>query len=318
MTMLTEERGLARSQSSGSRDVNVVKVGRPSFLWSLPAVTYFALFALLPLGVVLWLSFTRWNGIGSPHWIGTGNWKSVFHDHVLIQSIKITAILTVLGVVTQTPVSLLLGVWAAGYQKNRAVLSALYFIPLLMSAAAVSIVWFSLLNPYFGLPHELSFIFSSSLFNHGYLFSSQAAAIGVLTFVGMWQWTPFHTLIYQGGARAIPEVLYQAAAIDGAGRVRQFFHITLPQLRNTMITSMVLMIVGGLTTFDSILILTQGGPGTATTSTSYYMYVQGFSDFNFGPASVIAVLLIVVTTLISIILVRATGWDKMRSTQEGL
>lgn len=313
MTTLTEERGRAKRKSSGG-----MKVGRPSFLWSLPAVTYFALFALLPLGVVAWLSFTKWNGIGSPHWTGTSNWKNVFQDHVMIQSFKITAILTVLGVITQTPVSLLIGVWAAGYQKNRAILSALYFIPLLMSAAAIAIVWFSLLNPYFGLPHELSFIFGGALFNHGFLFSSQPAAIGVLTFVGMWQWTPFHTLIYQGGARAIPEVLYQAAAIDGAGRMRQFFHITLPQLRNTMVTSIVLMVVGGLTTFDSILILTQGGPGTATTSTSYYMYVQAFSDFNFGPASVIAVLLIVVTTLISIVLVRATGWDKMRSTQEGL
>ncbi|HEX3615174.1 MAG TPA: sugar ABC transporter permease [Solirubrobacteraceae bacterium] len=313
MTMLTEDRGLARSKSSGG-----VKVGRPSFLWSLPAVVYFALFALLPLGVVAWLSFTKWNGIGAPHWIGTANWKSIFQDPVMIKSFKITAILTVLGVVTQTPVSMLIGVWAAGYQKNRAILSALYFVPLLMSAAAIAIVWFSLLNPYFGLPHELHFVFGGSLFNHGYLFSSQPAAIGVLTFVGMWQWTPFHTLIYQGGARAIPEVLYQAAAIDGAGRYRQFFHITLPQLRNTMVTSIVLMVVGGLTTFDSILILTQGGPGTATTSTSYYMYVQGFSDFNFGPASVIAVLLVVVTTLVSIALVRATGWDKMRSTQEGL
>ena len=104
----------------------------------------------------------------------------------------------------------------------------------------------------------------------------------MLTFVGMWQWTPFHTLIYQGGARAIPEVLYQAAAIDGAGRVRMFFHITLPQLRNTMITSIVLMVVGGLTTFDTILILTQGHPGISTTSTSYYMYMKGFAEFQFG------------------------------------
>jgi xylobiose transport system permease protein len=310
MTTLNER---GSTKSSGG-----LKVGRPSFLWSLPAVTYFALFALVPLGVVVCLSFTRWNAIGSPHWVGTTNWKTIFKDPVLIQSFKITAILTVLGVITQTPLSLLLGVWAAGHQKNRAILSALYFIPLLMSAAAISIVWFSLLNPYFGLPHELHFIFGSALFNHGYLFSSQAAAIGVLTFVGMWQWTPFHTLIYQGGARAIPEVLYQAAAIDGAGPVRQFFYITLPQLRNTMITSVVLMIVGGLTTFDSILILTQGGPGTATTSTSYYMYVKGFDNFQFGQSSVIAVMLIVVTTLISIVLVRATGWDKMRSTQEGL
>ena len=120
--------------------------------------------------------------------------------------------------------SLLLGVWAAGYQKNRAILSALYFIPLLMSAAAVSIVWLSLLNPYFGLPHEMHLHLRRRAVQPRLTCSAaRRAAIGVLTFVGMWQWTPFHTLIYQGGARAIPEVLYQAAAIDGAGRVRQFF-----------------------------------------------------------------------------------------------
>jgi xylobiose transport system permease protein len=215
-------------------------------------------------------------------------------------------------------VALLLGVWAAGYQRNRAVLSALYFIPLLMSATAISIVWLSLLDPYYGLPNELHWLFGRGLFGHGFLFSSPATAIGVLTFVGMWQWTPFHTLIYQGGARAIPQVLYQAAAIDGAGRVQQFFYITLPQLRNTIITSVVLMIVGSLTTFDTILILTSGRPGISTTSTSYYMYVKGFQDFQFGDASVIGVLLVVVSTIISLIVVRASGWDKMRSTQEGV
>jgi xylobiose transport system permease protein len=302
-----------RTESSGG-----MKVGRPSFLWSLPAITYFAIFAIVPLGVVAWLSFTSWNALGTPHWVGTANWSAMFKNTVMLQSFKITAILTVLGVVTQTPISLLLGVWAAGHQRNRAILSALYFIPLLMSAAAISIVWGSLLDPYFGLPHELHAVFGLGIFNHGYLFSSQAAAIGVLTFVGMWQWTPFHTLIYQGGARNIPDVLYQAASIDGAGRIRQFFYITLPQLRNTIVTSVVLMVVGGLTTFDSILILTQGGPGTGTTSTSYDMYVTAFKSFEFGDASVIAVLLVIVTTVISVIAVRASGWDKMRSTQEGM
>ena len=310
MTALAES---GRTKGSGG-----LKVGRPSFLWSLPAVTYFAIFAILPLGVVAWLSFTNWDAIGSPHWVGTANWSAMFSDPELIHGLELTGLLTALGVVTQTPVSLLIGVWAAGHQKNRAVLTALYFIPLLMSAVAVSIVWATLMNPYFGLPHELHWLFGGALFNHGFLISNPATAIGVLTFVGMWQWTPFHSLIYQGGARAIPDVLYQAAAIDGCGRVRQFFHITLPQLRNTMITSIVLMIVGGLTTFDSILIITQGGPGTGTVSASYYMYVKAFSSFQFGDASVIAVLLAVVTTIISLITVRASGWDKMRSTQEGI
>jgi xylobiose transport system permease protein len=312
MTLLAAKSGQKTKGSGG------LKIGRPSFLWSIPAITYFAIFAIVPLGVVIWLSFTSWDALGSPRWVGTHNWTSLFNDSELFNSFKITALLTGLGIATQTPISLLLGVWAAGHQRNRAVLSALYFIPLLMSAAAISIVWLSLLDPYFGLPHELHFIFGSALFEHGYLFSYPATAIGVLTFVGMWQWTPFHTLIYQGGARAIPDVLYQAAAIDGAGRIRQFFSITLPQLRNTMITSVVLMLIGSFTSFDSILILTSGRPGYSTTSTAYYMYIKGFLQFQFGPASVIAVLLVVVTTIISLIIVRASGWDKMRSTQEGL
>jgi xylobiose transport system permease protein len=315
MTSLAERtsaRGV-RTKSSGG-----LSIGRPSFVWSLPAITYFAIFAIVPLGVVVWLSFTSWDALGSPTWVGADNWRSLFHDATLINSFKVTAILTALGIVTQTPVSLLLGVWAAGHERNRAVLSAIYFIPLLMSATAISIVWLSLLNPYFGLPHELHWLFGNSLFGHGYLFSYPAQAIGVLTFVGMWQWTPFHTLIYQGGARAIPAVLYQAAAVDGAGRVRQFFYITLPQLRNTIITSVVLMLVGSVTSFDTILILTSGRPGISTTSTSYYMYIKGFQQFEFGQASVIGVLLVVVTTLISLIVVRLSGWDKMRSTQEGM
>lgn len=308
-----ERRRLRTTKSSGG-----LTVGRPSFLWSLPGITYFALFAILPLGVVLWLSFQSWNGVNRLHSVGTANWSQVFADPVFLQSFRITGILVVLGVVTQTPVAMLLGVWAAGHQRNRAVLTALYFIPLLMSAAAIAIVWNALLYPYAGLPAEFPGLFGAGWFNNGFWRSNPATAIGVITFVGMWQWTPFHTLLYQGGARAIPEVLYQAAAIDGCGRVRMFFHITLPQLRNTMITSIVLMVVGGLTTFDTILILTQGQPGTSTTNTSYYMYEKGFQSFQFGQASVAGVVLAVVATVISLILVRASGWDKMRSTQEGM
>jgi xylobiose transport system permease protein len=113
-------------------------------------------------------------------------------------------------------------------------------------------------------------------------------------------------------------VLYQAAEIDGAGRVRQFFHITLPQLRNSIITSMILMVVGGLTTFETVLILTQGGPGTDTTISAYYMYQKAFKSFDFGAGAVIALLLVVAATIISLIVVRLSGYDKMRSTMEGV
>ncbi|MFD8726040.1 xylobiose ABC transporter membrane protein [Streptomyces sp. Ag109_O5-1] len=290
-----------------------VGVTRPGFVWAVPATVFFLLFAILPLVLVAVLSFTSWDGITSPHFNGLANWTKLIHDPVMTQSVWLTLVLTVLGVVTQTPISILLGVWAAGPQRNRAVLSAIFFVPLLLSATAVSVVWRALLDPNFGIPGQLPW-----LFGNGNLLGSQAGSIAVLTFVGMWQFTPLHALLYQGGARAIPQVLYQAAAIDGAGTVRQFFHITLPQLRNTMITSMILMVVGGLTTFDTVLILTQGGPGTDTTVSAYYMYEQGFKEYDFGAGSAIALVLVVVATLISLAVVRLSGYDKMRSTAEGI
>ncbi|KOV65237.1 carbohydrate ABC transporter permease [Streptomyces sp. MMG1121] len=290
-----------------------VGVTRPGFAWAIPATLFFLLFAILPLVLVAVLSFTSWDGVTAPHFNGLANWTKLIHDPVMTQSIWLTVVLTVLGVVTQTPVSILLGVWAAGPQRNRAVLSAIFFVPLLLSATAVSVLWRALLDPNFGMPGQLPW-----LFGNGNLFGSQAGSIAVLTFVGMWQFTPLHALLYQGGARAVPQVLYQAAAIDGAGTVRQFFHITLPQLRNTMITSMILMVVGGLTTFDTVLILTQGGPGTDTTVSAYYMYEQGFKEFDFGAGSAIALVLVVVATLISLAVVRLSGYDKMRSTAEGI
>ncbi|WP_329394769.1 sugar ABC transporter permease [Streptomyces melanogenes] len=288
-------------------------VARPGFVWAAPAAVFFLLFAIVPLVLVAVLSFTSWDGISEPRFNGLDNWVALIHDPVMGQSVWTTLLLTALGVLTQTPVSLLLGVWAAGHQRNRAVLSAVYFVPLLLSATAVSVVWRAVLDPNFGVPSQLTW-----LFGDGNLLGSRGGALGVLTFVGVWQFTPLHALIYQGGARAIPQVLYQAAAVDGAGTVRQFFHITLPQLRNTIITSMVLMVVGGLTTFDTVLILTQGGPGTDTTVSAFYMYQKAFKSYDFGAASAIALVLVVVATLISLAVVKFSGYDRMRGTAEGL
>ncbi len=263
---------------------SATKVGRPGFAWALPARGVLRPLAIVPLIMVAVLSFMSWDGISPPEFVGTDNWSRLIDDPVMLKSIWLTLLLTALGVVLQTPLSILLGVWAAGHQRNRAVLSVIYFIPLLLSATAVSVLWRALLDLNFGIPADATW-----LFGDGNLFGEQATAIGVLAFVSTWQFTPFHTLIYQGAARAVPQVLYQAAEIDGAGRYRQVSSTSpSPQLRTSMVTSMILMIVGGLTTFETILILTQGGPGTDTTISAYYMYDKAFKSFDYGTGSAIA------------------------------
>lgn len=186
-------------------------------------------------------------------------------------------------------------------------------IPYLLSGTAIAVAWRAMLDPNFGMPSKMRW-----LFGDGNIFGNASSAIAVLVFVSLWQFTPFHALLYQGAVRAIPKTLYEAASIDGAGRIRQFFCITIPQVRNTLITSLLFQVVGGLTAFDAILVLTKGGPGTDTQNTAYYMYSTAFKAYNYGYSSVIAVVLIVIATILSLVMVKVSGYDKMRSELEGI
>jgi len=280
-------------------------VGRPHAVWALPGVLFFAFFAVVPMGLAFYLSFTSWDGLGDPRPVGLDNWRKLIDDDRMVQSLWLTVLLTAASWVFQTVIALLLGVWAAGRQRNRAVLSAIFFVPFLLSSTAIALLFYALLDPNFGIIREN-------------ILGSSSGAFLAIVFIGGWQFIPFHTLIYQGGARQIPEVLYQAAAIDGAGRYRQFFSITLPQLRHTVTTSTVLLVVGSLTYFETVLILTKGGPGTDTAILPYLMYEAGFKSYDFGYASAIASFLVVAATGLSLILVRLTGFGSMRSTREGM
>ena len=132
-----------------------------------------------------------------------------------------------------------------------------------------------------------------------------------------WQFIPFHSLIYQGGVRQIPRSMYEAAEIDGAGRVRQFFSITLPQLKYTIITSSTLMVVGSLTFFDLIFVLTAGGPGDATRVLALDMYKRGFQANLMGPASAIAVILVLVGLALALLLRRLGGGSSTPASWKG-
>ncbi|MDR1392903.1 MAG: sugar ABC transporter permease [Bifidobacteriaceae bacterium] len=307
---------MTRKRIADERPVHrdALKTGRPGAHWAVPGALFFALFALVPLGVVIYLSFTTWKGLGDPQWTGLTSWQELFRDRYIPQSVWIMLGLLVATICVQLPVAALLGTWAAGPQRNRAVLASIYFLPLLLSTAAIAIVWKQLMDPNFGLPAHLKELVGGT----GDFIGTSHGALITLVMVGAWQYIPFHMLLFQGAVRSIPDVLYQAAEIDGAGRVRCFFSITLPQLRNTIITSLIFMVVGGLTGFDTVLILTMGGPGRDTTTTPLLMYFEAFRSYHFGKGSAIAVLLIVVATTVSLLLTRLSGYDRMESTKEGV
>lgn len=274
-----------------------------SLVWmALPAFLMFFAFGLVPLLGVLALSFTTWDGIGDIHPSGLTSWRAALTDPGLLHALWVTFLIMALSWLFQTPLSLLIGVFLAAPHRSRGILAVLYFIPLLLSSAAIAITFKALLDPNFGIGSGLGI----DALNQDWLGDSKLA-IGVLIFVVSWQYIPFHSLIYQGAIRQIPTSMYEAAQVDGAGRMRQFFSITLPQMRHTVITSSTLMVVGSLTFFDLIYVLTGGGPGDSTRTLALQMYEKGFQANLMGPASAIAVILVLVGVVLAQLLHRLGG-----------
>jgi raffinose/stachyose/melibiose transport system permease protein len=272
----------------------------------------FVAFGVVPLLGVVGLSFTTWDGLGAITPSGLTSWTAVLTDPGLPHALWVTFLVMALSWLVQTPISLLIGVFVAGHQRYRALLAVLFFVPLLLSSAAIAITYKALLDPNFGLGAGLGI----PLLQQDWLGQANLA-LGVVVFVVSWQFIPFHSLIYQGGVRQIPRSMYEAAELDGAGRLRQFFAITLPQLKYTIIASSTLILVGSLTYFDLIFVLTGGGPADATRTLAVDMYKRGFQANLMGPASAIAVILVFVGLALALLMRRIGGSDSTASQLEG-
>lgn len=286
-------------------------------LWTTPALVFYAVFALVPMLIALYLSFTNWDGLTEAKWVALQNWIALFSDAVTGHSLLLTIEVMVLSWVIQTPLSLLLGVFMAGAQRYRSILSVFYFLPLLFSTVAIGLTWQSILDPNFGLLNVLLKSMHLDALAKGWLGDPDLAFYVILALIS-WQFIPFHALLYLGGARQIPKELYEAANIDGAGGVQKFFAITLPQLKYTIITSTTLILTGSLTYFDLIWVTTGGGPGYATRVLPLQMYITAFPNQSVGYGSVLAVVLAVFGIALSLVLTRFTGFTRMSSQLEGL
>lgn len=313
MMAVTSVNGGPGSHRAGAAARTGARASGPNALFALPALAFFILFAIIPLLGVIALSFMNWDGLGTPSWAGLSKWAEIIKDPATLKAMTLTIWIMVLSWLAQTPLSILLGVFMGKQQRYREFLSVLYFLPLLFSSAALGIAFKSLLDPNFGLSRAFHLKFLEQDW-----IGSTSLALPVTVCVIAWAFIPFHSLIYQGGVRQIPKVLYEAAALDGASPWQQFWHITIPQLKYTIITDSTLQLVGALTYFDLIYVLTGGGPGDATRILPLHMYITGFKSFDMGKASVIGTILLVVGLALSLGLNRLSGATKMESQVSGL
>lgn len=269
----------------------------------IPVVILFFAFNTLPLIIGAFYSFTNYRGYGSWDFVGLRNYCDLFTDSRVWNSYFFTFKYAIVGTILVNVISLLMGLALNSKIRFKSTLRGIYFVPNILGGLIVGYIFsfiFTYIIPAVGETFNIEWIQNSILADERY------AWIGVLI-VGVWQAVAMNTIIYISGLQTIPEDVYEASRIDGAGKFLTFRKITLPLLMPFISINLVLSTKNMLMVFDQIMSLTKGGPAQSTESISYLIYRNGMDGGQFGFQSANAVIFFVLIVTISVIQMRMTG-----------
>jgi len=268
-------------------------------MWfSLPAALLLAVFFAYPLAISLLQSFFRTSG-GESSFVGIDQYLRLFRDPLIVKSLGTAALI----LVVQVPLMIGLAVGLAyllnqAWLRFRAGFRLLTFLPAITTLVAYSVVFRVMMTTDGGALNQLLAVFGAAPID--WLNNEWWARVALIASI-TWRWTGYNMVIILAGLQSIPGELYEAARIDGAGRWQTFWHIVVPQLRPVLIFTIVTSTIGALQLFDENFILTGGGPNNATLTPVLYLYKVGFQQFDFGYASAIAWMLVVLTGIVALI-----------------
>lgn len=270
-----------------------------------PWLLGFTVFILGPVLSSLGLSFTRWDLLSDPVFIGLRNYTRMVDDKLFWQSLSVTIRYTLLYV----PAELVGGLLLALLMNQRGVRGirgarTIYYLPTIISGVAFVVVWMWLFQPEAGL-------INATLARVGIQgprwLADPNTALTALWLMSLWG-LGRAALIYLAGLKGIPQQLYEAASIDGAGAWQSFRHVTLPMLTPTIFFNLVLSIIGTFQTFTSAFVATNGGPLDSTLFFVLYLYRKAFQEFQMGYASALAWVLFLIILVLTILVVRSGQW----------
>lgn len=286
---------------------------RVGYLFVLPSFIHLLVFLLIPLVFSLYLSFTDWrqpNPASAP-FIGLENYEFLFGDRRFWSAMRNTAYYTALFVPGGMIVSLLVALVMNQKLKGVYLFRTLFFMPVISSWVAVSIIWITLLDPQVGI---LNYVLTQlGLPPTNWLGNPDTAMIAIVI-IAIWKGLGFQMVIWLAGLQAIPEELHEAAAIDGATRWQAFWKITLPLLAPTTFFLAITGVIGSFQVFSPIYVITNGGPRGSTDVVVYHIYLRAFEAFDFGYAASQAWILFAVIFVATLIQV----WYRRRQGEESL
>ena len=262
---------------------------RVGYLYLLPALVVFALFVLAPLGHSAWLSLFEWDGVTPGTWVGLDNYEAVASDGELRAAFLHAFVLIAFYAVLPIVIGLLL---AAAMARTRvrglALFRTILFLPQVIALVVVAVMWRMIYAPETGLINETLRAVGLGSLAQDWL-GSFSLALPSVGLIGTWVMFGLAMVLFTAGVQKIPPSLYDAARMDGAGPVREFFAVTLPGLRNELAVVLTLTTIQALRSFDLVYVTTGGGPGDATSVPVYEVYDRAFRAGDVGTASAIGV-----------------------------
>ncbi|GEC02531.1 sugar ABC transporter permease [Streptomyces spinoverrucosus] len=276
--------------------------GRLAAVFLAPALLGFLVFLLWPTLRGVYLSFTRFNLLTPAEWVGLDNYVRMVNDPIFWDSLQVTVAYVVINIGVQTVAALAIAVLLQRLTQS-AVLRGIVLTPYLMSNVVAGIVWLWILDTQLGVGNEIVTALGADRIP---FLADETWSIPTIALINVWRHVGYTALLLFAGLQAIPQHLYEAAKVDGAGEWRMFWRITLPLLRPVLAVVLIMTVIGSFQVFDTVAVTTMGGPANATNVLQYYIYGSAFGRFQFGYASAMSVALLIVLTAITVLQYRLT------------
>lgn len=268
----------------------------------LPSLLGFLIFTFIPVVISLCLSFTSWNfmeGIEGIKFNGLANYICLFSDEWFLNSYKNNIIFTAVTVPVLIALGLVMATIINKYIYGGGVVRTMIFIPYIASVVAVCTVWMVLLQPSYGPVNE--FFRSIGIANPPGWLADFKWSLPSIMIIYVWQQVGYYSIVFLAGLKGLPEDVYEAAKVDGASSIRQFFSLTVPLISPTTFFLTIMGIIGSFKVFDQISVLTQGGPGSSSSVMAYYVYRTAFDYFEMGYANTLAWALFVLVFIVTLV-----------------
>jgi raffinose/stachyose/melibiose transport system permease protein len=284
-------------------------------LFLTPAFIFYFLFIIFPIIQAIYVSFFQWKGFGAPtNFVGLDNYTQILGDKYFIKGVINALLIVVLSIGVQLPLALALALMVGRRLPGRAFFRTVFFLPYVLSEVMAAIIWLGMFNPdpTRGFLNGLLVALSPTAQPVAWLGDLDIVMISIFMAL-TWKYFGLHLLLFMAGLQNIPREVEEAAAIDGASTWQSIRYVTIPMMASTIRLVIYLSVLGALSVFGLIWVMTQGGPAHASETMATYMYKSGFVKFQFGYGSAVAMLMFMMCLAFSV------GYQRlvMRQDYEG-